>query len=155
MGTNVWPGYEGFHYAEHLGYYDRRQIEVLTFPSSVEAMRAFRNGDLDLVAVTADESFQLIQDEQDPRIILVIDVSHGADAILARPGISHPGDLRGKRVGVEMNAVGVYMLSKGLAIVKRIVQLHGGTIWFESEGRPGFGTAFYLSFSPARPGIAA
>ncbi len=39
----------------------------------------------------------------------------------------------------------------GLAIVKRIVELHGGQITVESDGRPGLGTTFYLHF----PGAAS
>jgi PAS domain S-box-containing protein len=37
----------------------------------------------------------------------------------------------------------------GLAMVKRIVEVHGGTIWFESEGK-GKGTAFYLTLEKTR-----
>lgn len=38
----------------------------------------------------------------------------------------------------------------GLAIAQRIVQLHGGTIWFHSDG-PGCGTTFYFTLPPEAP----
>jgi len=40
----------------------------------------------------------------------------------------------------------------GLALVKRIVELHGGRIWEESEG-PGKGTTFRFTLAKTRRGV--
>jgi NitT/TauT family transport system substrate-binding protein len=112
VGTNPWPGYEGMYLAKQLGYYNNTSIRLHNFGSAQEAMRAFRNGALDAVAVTLDEALQLAENEQQPRVILVFDVSRGADVLLARPTIASLADLRGKRLGVETSALGAYMLTR-------------------------------------------
>jgi len=40
----------------------------------------------------------------------------------------------------------------GLALVRRIVELHGGRIWVESEG-PGKGTTFRFTLAKTRRGV--
>lgn len=59
VGANVWPGYEPLFLAESLGYYNGQNIEIITFPSSAEVMRAYRNQAIDVAAVTADEALQI------------------------------------------------------------------------------------------------
>jgi DNA-binding response OmpR family regulator len=39
----------------------------------------------------------------------------------------------------------------GLPITRRLVEMHGGRIWFESEGIPGKGAAFYFTIPRAAP----
>jgi NitT/TauT family transport system substrate-binding protein len=51
-----------------------------------------------------------------PRIILVVDVSHGADAVVGRTGMRTMKDLKGKRVAVEGGALGAFVLSRALAL---------------------------------------
>jgi NitT/TauT family transport system substrate-binding protein len=51
-----------------------------------------------------------------PRAILVVDVSHGADAVVGRDGMRSMKDLRGKPVAVESGALGAFVLSRALAL---------------------------------------
>lgn len=115
IGSNHWAGYEGLYYARSLGLLDPRQVRLLEFSSTQESLRAFRNGALDAVAVTLDEALLLADQEQEPRIVMVMDVSHGGDVLLARPGIAGLADLRGRRVGVETTTLGAYLLARALA----------------------------------------
>ena len=51
-----------------------------------------------------------------PRIILVVDVSHGADVVVGRRGMQTMRDLKGKSVAVESGALGAFVLSRALAL---------------------------------------
>ena len=51
-----------------------------------------------------------------PRVILVVDVSHGADVVVGRAGMKTMQDLKGKSVAVESGALGAFVLSRALAL---------------------------------------
>lgn len=116
VGANVWPGYEPLFLARSLGYYDRQTIQLINFSSAVEVLHAYRNGAIDVAAVTGDEALQVTETLPGLRIVLVCDFSQGADAILAQPQFQSMRALRGRRIGVEPNALGAYILGRALEL---------------------------------------
>lgn len=115
LGTNIWPGYEPLYLAREKGFLDK-SVRLVEYPSASEVIRAFRNGNLELAALTLDEAINLHLSNIPVRVILVLDISHGADALLSRPEITKPEQLRGRKIGVEYNALGAYMLARFLEI---------------------------------------
>jgi NitT/TauT family transport system substrate-binding protein len=116
IGTNVWIGSEPLYLARELGYLDAKAVELVEYPSASEVLRAFRNQAIDGMVISLDELFGLAVDGMQPRVVLVVDVSHGADAIVGRAGMRTMKDLAGKRVAVESGALGAFVLSRGLAL---------------------------------------
>lgn len=116
IGTNVWIGYEPLYLAKAQGYFDNSPIHLIEFSSATEVIRAFRNGAIEAATLTMDEILLLAQNGLDPQVVLVMDVSNGADVILGQADIKQFKDLNGKRVGVESTALGAYTLSRALAI---------------------------------------
>ncbi|WP_168205899.1 ABC transporter substrate-binding protein [Geobacter sp. FeAm09] len=114
IATNVWPGYEPLYLARALGYCPESAVRFHEMTSAADVLKAFRNHAIDAAALTLDEALLLVQDGIDVRVLFVTDISHGADAILARPGIGSVRDLKGKRVGVESMALGAYVLTRAL-----------------------------------------
>lgn len=114
IGTNVWAGYEPLYLARDLGILDESLARLHESPSATEVIRAFRNGTLDAAALTLDEVLLLLESGMDVAVVLVMDVSNGADQVIARPGITSVGELLGRRVGVEATALGAFMLSRTL-----------------------------------------
>ena len=116
IGTNVWIGSEPLYLARELGRLDPATVQLVEYPSASEVLRAFRNQAIDGMVISLDELFELAVDGLAPRIVLVVDVSHGADVVVGRRGMRTMKDLRGKPVAVESSALGAYVFSRALAL---------------------------------------
>ncbi len=114
IGTNVWPGYEPLYLARDLGYFDTTSVRLVEYPSATEVSRAFRNGAIESAALTLDEVLSALQYGVAARVVLVMDISHGADALVARPELKELKDIKGRRVAVESGALGAYVLVRAL-----------------------------------------
>ncbi len=112
--TNQWPGYEPLYLARSLGYFNNNEVRLVEFSSASDCMRAFGNGTVEAAGLTLNEALQLAADGIALKIILVMNFSNGADALLARPEIRTLGGLKGRSVGVENTATGVYVLRRAL-----------------------------------------
>jgi NitT/TauT family transport system substrate-binding protein len=116
IGTNVWIGSEPLYLARELERLDPAAVQLVEYPSASEVLRAFRNQAIDGMVISLDELYGLVADGLQPRIVLVVDVSHGADVVVGRAGMKSMQDLRGRSVAVESSALGAFVLSRALAL---------------------------------------
>ncbi|MGR9046304.1 MAG: ABC transporter substrate-binding protein [Gammaproteobacteria bacterium] len=114
VGIIEWPGYQSLYLARSLGALDRLPVKLIEMPSATETAIAFRNGSLDVAGITLDEALTLLQFVPTLKVILVMDLSLGADVLLAKPEIDSLQKLKNKRVGVENTAVGAVLLHSAL-----------------------------------------
>ena len=114
IGTNIWPGYEPLYLARNLGWFRESGVRLVEYNSSMETMNALSHGSIEAGALTLDEVLSLAQDGVDLRVVLLLDVSNGADAVVAQSGIDNPEKLRGRTIGVESSAVGGYIIHRML-----------------------------------------
>ena len=114
IGSNIWVGYEPLYLARKLGNYDNTKIKLVEMGSASDVMHALRNNVLEGAALTLDEALTLVDDGLDLKVILVMDISNGADVLLAKSEIKSMADLRGKSVAVEYSAVGAILLDAAL-----------------------------------------
>ena len=110
LAGHPWPGYEPMFLARTLGYLPDG-ITLLEAPTVHASIESLKQGRADGAMLTMDEILQLRARGTPLEIILVFDVSKGADVLLARPGINSLGALRDKHIGAEDSALGTLMLT--------------------------------------------
>lgn len=113
IGSNQWIGYEPVFLSRSLGHLNEEHVHLVEMRSSTQVATQIRKGNLEGGLITLDETLSLIDAGIDMRVVTILDISSGADAMLARPGIEL-NQLKGKKVGVENTAVGAILLGSAL-----------------------------------------
>lgn len=112
IASSIWPGYEPLYLARDLGYLDTSKVSLFELPSADISMESFRNHSTDLATLTLDEVLELLHDGVQMKILQVLDISNGGDAVMASPNIKTLADLKGKRISIVNIPLGLYMLNR-------------------------------------------
>lgn len=116
VGTHPWPGYETLRLAEQFGWLNEN-IRLRYGRAATDSINALKSGQLDAACLTLDEVLYCLAEGVPLAVGLVFDFSAGADVVLARASIRSVAELAGKRIGMERNAVGAFMLESMLGSV--------------------------------------
>jgi NitT/TauT family transport system substrate-binding protein len=114
VSPGLWPGSEAIMLAHAQGRLSADEYQLIELPWSSAAMRALGNGAADVAVVTLDGVLRMREAGQELRVLMVLDESKGADVVLARLEVMDVRGLKGKRVGVDVRGVGVYVLINAL-----------------------------------------
>lgn len=114
IGGNRWLGYAPLYLADELQWLQPAGLRLVEYPDTTGVLRGFRNGLLDAALLTLDEALALQSSGHDLELLLVTDISAGADTLYAREPIRHIGDLKNQRIGVENTALGAFILARVL-----------------------------------------
>lgn len=112
VGLNPWVGYDPLVLARERGLFSATKLRVVELESSSESVRQLRNGLIEAAGLTLPEAIELAASGTDVRVIAVLSLSRGADAVVARSGIRTPAQLRGARIGMEDTALAAIMLQR-------------------------------------------
>lgn len=110
VASNFWLGYESLYIAREQGFINEKKVRLLEMTSATEVMNAMRSGSIEAAALTLDEVLTLIAEGIDLKVILVMDISNGADTLIVRDDIRRLTDLKGKKIAYEQTAVGAIMM---------------------------------------------
>lgn len=115
VAVQPWCGYQFLTLAEQEGWLPSGQVELLRVPLAADSSRALREGRVDAAALTLDEVLLLLAQGVELSVVLVFDVSAGADVLLVKPGIRSLAELEGQRIGIEQDsALGRIVLASAL-----------------------------------------
>lgn len=126
VAAHVWVGYEPMFLARDRGWLDAAQVTLLQTRSAVESITALRTGKVQAAALTLDEVLGARSTGLALSVVLVFNVSMGADMLLVRPGINRLAQLKGLRIGYEASSVSEVMLAdilKTAGLARQDVQL--------------------------------
>lgn len=111
VGIHPWIGYETLNLAREL-HWVPAEVQFRDGKDASDSLAALNAGELDAACLTLDETLAARAAGVPLTVVLVFDVSAGADMVLAHPSIESLAGLAGKRIGVEQNSVGELVLEK-------------------------------------------
>jgi len=115
---NQWVGYQPILLARNLGFYNQKKIKLAELPSTTDTLHLLHTGELSAAALTLDETLLAIEQGTPLSVVMIFDISNGADVLIAQANIKNLQGLKGKRIGVESTAVGGIMLYPALKRAK-------------------------------------
>lgn len=117
IASAVWPGYELLFLARREGWLPTtREVQLLETAHASDSMLAIAEGRADGATLTLDEVLRVRATGIPLTVVLVFDISAGADVMMAHPDITTLAQIAGRRIGVDPSAVGALVLARALEI---------------------------------------
>lgn len=110
IATHMWPGYEPLSLARSLGILDENLVTLVESQSGIDSISLLETGKIDGAGLTLDEVLRIREGGLPLSVLLICDISAGADMLLAKPDIQSLAELKGRRIAVEKIALGELML---------------------------------------------
>ncbi|MCS6985322.1 MAG: ABC transporter substrate-binding protein [Leptospiraceae bacterium] len=120
IATHPWIGYESLYLAEQFSWLPSG-VSIFYVNSARDSLQLLKERKVDAATLTLDEVVGLLSEGIAVEIILIMDISLGADAILYPQRPSAVLNLKNKRIAVERKALGEFFLNEFL-------EKHGASI---------------------------
>lgn len=123
-----WPGYESLAFAKSKNLYNNVNVKISRLPNNDAVTLALENNLIDVAALTINAATEMQSRSKAPLVIIVIlDISSGADVIIANKNIKSISDLKNKRLGMEPSSLGAYFVARAIE-TKQDISLNQVTI---------------------------
>ena len=118
LSVNTWVGFGPFYLADELGYFEEEglDVDIIVMEGTAERKSTMITNKIDALGDTVD-LLVLARDEDVPEVaVLEVDISDGADGLIATENIKSLSDLKNRKVAAQKNFVGesflLYLLKK-------------------------------------------
>ena len=117
IGYSDWPGFTAWEIAKVKGMFKKHavDVELVWFPVYTDSLTALNTGKLDCNLQTWNDAMAPMAEGIPLKAIVILDNSFGNDALIAKPGITSPKDLKGKTIGTELGTCDHFLMLKALA----------------------------------------
>jgi len=85
IATHTWPGYEPISLARSMGWLDADVVTLIETESGIDSIRLLEEGKVDGIGLTLDEALRIRESGIPLAVLLICDISAGADMLLVRP----------------------------------------------------------------------
>jgi len=116
MGIQPWLGYGPWYIADEKGYFADEDVDVTltNFMTDADMTAAFAAGRINMANVASHSALKFMEQDLDISIVLLLDASLTADAILADDSIDSVADLKGTSIAFEEGSVSNLLLGYAL-----------------------------------------
>ncbi len=111
---SAWPPWETARAMDQLEMSPGVRYE---FRAYVDSITLFEIGRADAMLVNLYDYLTLCRDKnfaEETAIVLITNYSEGGDVVVTRPDIEEAADLKGKRIGLDVQSISLYMLHLSL-----------------------------------------
>lgn len=117
LGVEPWLGYGQWQVAQAKGFFKQQglgEVQLVNFAEDKDIDAALASGQLDAASIATHTAMGMVAAGLPLKIVLVLDVSMKADAILVGKGIASIKDLKGKQVAFEEGTTSDILLKYAL-----------------------------------------
>lgn len=116
MGIQPWLGYGPWYIADEKGYFSDEGVDVTltNFMTDADMTAAFAAGRIQMANAASHSALKFMEQDLDISIVLLLDASQTADAILADSSIQSVADLKGTSIAFEEGSVSNLLLGYAL-----------------------------------------
>ncbi|MBK5416079.1 ABC transporter substrate-binding protein [Pseudomonas sp. TH31] len=118
VGVEPWLGYGQMHVAAAHGLFAKRgleKVELINFNEDKDINAGLASGQLDVATIATHTAMAMISAGLPVKIVMLLDQSMTADAVIASPDVKSIKDLKGKEVAFEEGTTSDILLHAALA----------------------------------------